>query len=43
MVSKVQVIIHNEFTPIITLIFLLNISDQTVMPKIKKNIILSRK
>ena len=35
-VNIVQVLIHDEFTPIITLIFLLNISDKTVMPKIKK-------
>ena len=35
-VNIVQVLIHDEFTSIITLIFLLNISDKTVMPKIKK-------
>ena len=35
-VNKVQFLIHDEFTPIITLTYLLNISDKTVMPKIKK-------
>ena len=36
MANKVQVLIHDEFTPIINLTFLLNISYKIVMPKIKK-------
>ena len=34
--NKVQVLIHDEFTPIINLTFLLDISDKTVMPKTRK-------
>ena len=35
MVNKVQALIDDELTPIITLTLLLNISDKIIMPKIK--------
>ena len=37
MANKVQVLIHEEFTPIINLTFLLNISYKITMSKIEKD------